>query len=214
MRARRSLLSALAIAWAILGVAAGGVHAQPYGRGYGGERVAERGRERGGEAPRGYRPEGGGYRGQPYAPAPRGYAYPGPPPAYRPAPPTYRYAQPAPAPRAEAYPPPSYPYAQRAAPPPAGYPPAQVPGRNSLGAYWGQQQGEARRGVREGGMVPMGQVTANIRRVAPGKMLDAGLEPGPDGRPAYRVRWAAAGGRRIDFIVDAATGAIIGQSGY
>ncbi len=63
-------------------------------------------------------------------------------------------------------------------------------------------------------MVPMGQVTANIRRVAPGKMLDAGLEPGPDGRPAYRVRWAAAGGRRIDFIVDAATGAIIGQSGY
>jgi len=28
------------------------------------------------------------------------------------------------------------------------------------------------------------------------------------------VRWAARGGHRIDFIVDAATGAIIGQSGY
>ena len=55
---------------------------------------------------------------------------------------------------------------------------------------------------------------ANIRRGTPGRLLDAGLEPGPDGRPAYRVRWAATGGRRIDFIVDAATGAIIGQSGY
>jgi uncharacterized membrane protein YkoI len=54
----------------------------------------------------------------------------------------------------------------------------------------------------------------NIQRTTRGRMLDAGVEPGPDGRPTYRVRWAAAGGRRIDFIVDAATGAIIGQSGY
>jgi uncharacterized membrane protein YkoI len=63
-------------------------------------------------------------------------------------------------------------------------------------------------------MVPLGQVMANIQRTTRGRMLDAGVEPGPDGRPTYRVRWAAAGGQRIDFIVDAATGAIIGQSGY
>ena len=37
-----------------------------------------------------------------------------------------------------------------------------------------------------------------------GRVLDAGLE----GRN-YRVRWAAADGRRIDFIVDAETGQII-----
>jgi uncharacterized membrane protein YkoI len=55
---------------------------------------------------------------------------------------------------------------------------------------------------------------ANISRGTPGRMLDAWQEVGPDGRPAYRVRWAAAGGRRIDFIVDAQTGAIIGQNGY
>jgi uncharacterized membrane protein YkoI len=62
--------------------------------------------------------------------------------------------------------------------------------------------------------MPLGQLTAGIRRSVPGRMLDAYPETGPDGRPAYRIRWAAAGGRRIDFIVDAATGAIIGQSGY
>ena len=62
-------------------------------------------------------------------------------------------------------------------------------------------------------MRPLGDVVANIQRTTRGRMLDAGVEPGPDGRPTYRVRWAAQGGRRIDFIVDAATGAIIGQSG-
>jgi len=215
MKARRPLLSALAIAWAVLGVASA-AHAERHGRG-GGERAAER--ARGGEGPRGYRPEGGyrregGYRGEPYAPAPRAYGYPAPAPSYRGAAPGYRYAEPAPPRAGYGYPAPAYSYAQRVAPPTYAPPPGQAPGRNSLGAYWGQQQGEARRGVREGALAPMGQVTANIRRSTPGRMLDAGLEPGPDGRPAYRVRWAAAGGRRIDFIVDAATGAIIGQSGY
>ena len=35
---------------------------------------------------------------------------------------------------------------------------------------------------------------------------------GKDGRPIYRVRWQAANGQRIDFIVDATTGAIIGRN--
>jgi uncharacterized membrane protein YkoI len=35
-------------------------------------------------------------------------------------------------------------------------------------------------------------------------VLDAGLEG-----PNYRVRWATADGRRIDFIVDARTGQIL-----
>ena len=119
--------------------------------------------------------------------------------AYAPAP-AYAYPQ--------AYPPQPY------APPAAGYAqrPAYAP--NSLGAGWAQQQDEARRGVRQGAMVPLGQVIANIRQGTQGRILDAGLEPGPNGRPAWRVRWAAANGRRIDFIVDAATGAIIGSSGY
>jgi hypothetical protein len=162
-------------------------------------RVADRGRERR-EDQRGDRRED--RREERRAPPPQQYR-----PQYRP--PAY-----APAPRAYAYPAPAYPYGERAAPPPPAYryaPPP--PGRNSLGANWGQQQDDARRGVRQGN-VPLGQVMANIRRRTPGKILDAGIEPGPDGRPAYRVRWAAKGGRRIDFIVDAQTGAIIGQSGY
>jgi len=106
-----------------------------------------------------------------------------------------------PAPRGYAYPPPpqAYPYPERQAPrayapPPQAYnyAPAPPPRSNA----------------------PLGEAMANIRRVMPGRILDAWTEAGPDGRPTYRVRWAAQGGKRVDFIVDAATGAIIGQSGY
>jgi hypothetical protein len=229
MKALGPYLAASAIALAAWAGAAGSrAEAQPFGRGY--ERAAEHDRGRGG-GQREYR-GGGERRGQTYAPAPRGYA----------SPPAYAYPRQTPPPQAyeprtyepRAYPPRGYPAqsyppqgyaapqaypAQRGQPqpyaaPPPGYGAAPAPGRNSLGAYWGQQQDAARRGVQQGGMAPLSTVTGNISRIAPGRMLDAGIEPGPDGRPAYRVRWAAAGGRRIDFIVDAATGAIIGQSGY
>ena len=205
MKARVSFVAALAIASAAC-LAWSGAGAQPFGRAYG-QRVAElvqvrdegrregRGERRGDQGERGGGERGGGergsYRGQPYAPPPpRGYAYPAPGPAY---------------PYPQAAPPPAY-----AQPRAYGYAPAP----NSLGSGWRPQQEDARRGVREGAMVPLGQVIANIQRTTRGRILDAGTEPGPDGRPTYRVRWAAAGGRRIDFMVDAATGAIIGQSGY
>jgi len=213
----------LAIAGALLAsVAVDGARAQPFGRAQGArlilvDRDHGEGRGRGGERGRGgggrgegnqgergggERGEGrGGYRGQPYAPAPRGYAYPAPAYPYRQAapPPTY-----APTPRAYA---PPQAYAQ-----PRPYEAAPAP--NSLGSGWRPRQEDARRGVQAGRMRPLGEVEANIQRSVRGRMLDAGVEPGPDGRPTYRVRWAAAGGRRIDFIVDAATGAIIGQTGY
>jgi hypothetical protein len=128
-----------------------------------------------------------------------------PPAAYGPAP---VYAYPPAAARQPYAPPPSV-YAPPTAPAPRpGYAP------NSLGADWGQQQDAARRGVRQGALAPLARVIANIRQGTPGRILDAGLETAPDGRPAYRVRWAAANGQRIDFIVDAATGAVIGSSGF
>ena len=80
---------------------------------------------------------------------------------------------------------------------------------DSLGADWRQQQGEARAKVKNGSHVPLEHVVDEIRRRTPGRLLDAGLETGPDGRSVYRVRWAAADGRRIDFRVDAASGTIL-----
>ena len=80
---------------------------------------------------------------------------------------------------------------------------------DSLGADWREQQNEARAKVRDGRHVPLERVIATIRRKTPGRLLDTGIEQGPDGRAVYRVRWAAASGRRIDFLVDAQSGAII-----
>jgi uncharacterized membrane protein YkoI len=90
--------------------------------------------------------------------------------------------------------------AARADPPPGRY--------DSLGADWGAQQNEARRGVKQGRYTPLATVIAEINRRTPGYQLDAGLEEA-DGKPVYRVRWAASNGRRIDYIVDAVSGAIL-----
>lgn len=166
--------------------------AQPYGRGEGrgeGRRESRQVERRGGpDRGGGYRGPAyrGGYGGGPVYGAPYPVPYPVYPqgPVYNALPGGYAYA------------------------PPSGYVP------DSLGADWGQQQDQARSGVREGRLLPLGRIMQMISRATPGRLLDAGLEPGPDGRPAYRVRWAATGGRRIDFIVDAVSGAILARTGY
>jgi uncharacterized membrane protein YkoI len=84
---------------------------------------------------------------------------------------------------------------------------------DSLGADWREQQNEARQQVREGRHVPLDRVIESIRRQTPGRLLDTGIEQGPDGRSVYRVRWAAANGRRMDILVDAQTGAILSGLG-
>ena len=70
---------------------------------------------------------------------------------------------------------------------------------------------DARRGVREGRLIPLAEIAARIERRTPGRMLNAFPETGSGGRALYRVRWQADNGERIDFIVDAETGAIIGR---
>ncbi len=62
-------------------------------------------------------------------------------------------------------------------------------------------------------LIPLEQVRAQIQRSTPGRMLDA--EPPDPGspRPVYRIRWQADSGQRIDFVVDAQTGAILSRSG-
>jgi uncharacterized membrane protein YkoI len=85
------------------------------------------------------------------------------------------------------------------------------PRNDSLGAGWREQQDEARAGRLQGN-VPLAQVIETIKRTTPGRQLDAGLETS-GGRQVYRVRWAAADGRRIDYLVDAKSGAILSAGG-
>ena len=87
----------------------------------------------------------------------------------------------------------------------------QPPG-DSLGADWGTQQDEARAGVRQGRYIPLSRAIQIVRQRTPGQQLDAGIEQW-NGRAVYRIRWAAAGGRRIDYIVDAVSGAILRADG-
>jgi hypothetical protein len=86
-------------------------------------------------------------------------------------------------------------------------------GRAFGGGDWRNQQNEVRQAVREGRHIPLGRAIDAVRQRSPGRELDAGLETGPGGRTMYRVRWAASDGRRIDYLVDAATGAIISTQG-
>jgi hypothetical protein len=87
------------------------------------------------------------------------------------------------------------------------------PGPGGFGGWGGGQQDEVRRAVREGRHIPLGRAIDAVRRRAPGRELDAGLEPGPNGRSVYRLRWAGQNGRRQDYMVDAETGAVLGVQG-
>jgi len=95
-------------------------------------------------------------------------------------------------------------------PSPPGFDRPPFRGANSLGADWREQQDEARQGVRHGQLAPLGRVIQGIGRRAPGRELDTGIEYHGD-RPVYRVRWITAHGQRIDYIVDAASGAILSE---
>ncbi|MEO7027652.1 MAG: PepSY domain-containing protein [Caulobacteraceae bacterium] len=76
--------------------------------------------------------------------------------------------------------------------------------------WWGNQQYEARKGVRRGQMAPLGRVIDGLQRRTPGRQLDTVL--GYQGeRAVYRVRWITLGGRRIDYVVDAASGVVLGE---
>jgi hypothetical protein len=94
---------------------------------------------------------------------------------------------------------------------PINKPPAPAqprPHPNSLGADWRLQQDEARQGVRDHHLMPLGRVIEQVRLRTPGRQLDTGLEYEGE-RPIYRVRWMTRDGRRIDYLIDAVTGAIL-----
>ncbi len=108
-------------------------------------------------------------------------------------------------------PPPAGLYAGRTYPPPYPSPPGAY--GSGFGGNWREEQDEVRRAVRDGRHVPLGQAIAAVRQRMPGHVLDAAVQAGPDGRTLYRLRWATNDGRRIDYLVDAATGAVVGVQG-
>ena len=88
--------------------------------------------------------------------------------------------------------------------PPPGREPWAAPGP------WRVPQDAVRSGVKGGQLAPLGYVISNLQRRAPGRQLDTAVEF-EDGRPVYRVRWITNQGRRIDYVIDAATGRYIGE---
>lgn len=113
--------------------------------------------------------------------------------------------QPRPAHPTVSRPPPRAPQRTAPAGQPSG-PPPHPP--NSLGADWRLQQDEARQLRRQQRIMPLGRVIEQINARSPGRQLDTGLEYQGD-RPIYRVRWMTRNGRRVDYLIDAATGAIL-----
>ena len=84
-------------------------------------------------------------------------------------------------------------------------------GRPSLGAGHDDQD-QARAAVRAGKQIPLNRVIQQIAAKNRGQMLNASTgEQG--GRPAYFVQWREANGHVVVFIVDAETGAMLGQQG-
>jgi len=86
---------------------------------------------------------------------------------------------------------------------------AERPRDDGPGRGRGRGGDDARQAVREGRRVSLREVIPQIQRRTPGRLLDSYPETGPGGRAQYRVRWQSNNGERIDYIVDAETGAII-----
>jgi uncharacterized membrane protein YkoI len=62
--------------------------------------------------------------------------------------------------------------------------------------------------AQRGQTISMEQAVAIIARRTPGRLLDASLAG-----PNYRIVWITPDGRRIDFLVDASSGAILRANG-
>jgi uncharacterized membrane protein YkoI len=84
-------------------------------------------------------------------------------------------------------------------------------GQPSLGAGRGDQE-QAREAVRAGRQIPLARIIQTIQAHTPGRLLNA-TTGDQGGRPAYFVQWQQTNGRVVVFVVDAETGAMLGQQG-
>ena len=85
-------------------------------------------------------------------------------------------------------------------------------GRPALGAGRDDQD-QARAAVRAGRQIPLARIIQMIQARSPGGQLLNASNGEQGGRPAYFVQWRKKDGGVVVFIVDAETGAILGQQG-
>jgi hypothetical protein len=97
----------------------------------------------------------------------------------------------------------------RPAPGPAAAGPAAEPPDHPF-ADWREQQDTARMEVRQGRFAPLGDVIVNLNRRAPGRLLDTRLTQ-DGGRSTYHVVWLTEQGRRVEYVVDAASGRVLSE---
>lgn len=73
--------------------------------------------------------------------------------------------------------------------------------------------GQARDGVREGKTVPLSQIFQNLKRQYGGYQLKADLVSRGNGRAEYHIDWLTGDGRKMRFVVNAQTGAVLDRRG-
>ncbi|MGV8996418.1 MAG: PepSY domain-containing protein [Parvibaculaceae bacterium] len=70
-------------------------------------------------------------------------------------------------------------------------------------------QDQARKAVREGRVLPLGQVLAKVQRQVPGRLLDANLVDGGGGLTTYLIKLMTNDGNVAIVTADAVTGKIL-----
>jgi hypothetical protein len=68
---------------------------------------------------------------------------------------------------------------------------------------------DARNGVRDGRIRPLGEILREVEAQIPGRMLGRPeLQELPNGKTLYHLRWQTPDGRLLNLTIDAETGAI------
>lgn len=80
---------------------------------------------------------------------------------------------------------------------------------------WADQfsPGQARESRSQGRTVPLSQIFSNLKQQYGGYQLSADLYNKGNGKAVYEIDWMTGDGRKMHFVVDAQSGAILDRRG-